>query len=101
MDTVLLQSSDVPATPPASAPTATTAPTAPPTTAPTTSAAPSYLYPTDVFLKYRDVNRKGPPNFDKYYNDNSQNKIRRAIGLDMLEKQDVRMKLNYIITKRN
>jgi len=61
----------------------------------------SYIYTTDIFLKYKDVNKKGHPNFEKYYSDGIQNKIRKIGGLDILDKQDIRVKLNYIITKKN
>lgn len=60
----------------------------------------SYVYTTDVFLKYKDLNKKAHPNFEKYYNENI-NKIRKTNGSDILEKQDIRVKLNYIITKKN
>lgn len=61
----------------------------------------SFVYTTDVFLKYRDQNKRGHPNFDKYYGDGIQNKVKKNGGLDILDKQDIRVKLNYIITKKN
>lgn len=62
---------------------------------------PTYVHTTDVFLKYKDLNKKGHPNFEKYYNDGIPNKMRKICSLDILEKQDIRVKLNYIITKKN
>ena len=61
------------------------------------------VYLTDVFLKYKDlaINKKPDKNFEKYFNDNLQNKIRKIIGLDILDKQDIRVKLNYVITRKN
>lgn len=63
--------------------------------------SPPYIYTTDIFLKYKDLNKKGDQNFEKYYCNDSQNKIRKISGLDILDKQDIRVKLNYIITKKN
>jgi translation initiation factor 4G len=65
------------------------------------SAPATYVHTTDVLLKYRDLNKRGHPNFEKYYSDTIQNKIRKIGGLDILDKQDIRVKLNYIITKKN
>ncbi|AYV83565.1 MAG: eukaryotic translation initiation factor 4G [Hyperionvirus sp.] len=61
------------------------------------------VYLMDTFLKYKNfaINKKPHPNFEKYYNDHSQNKIRKLIGLDILDKQDIRVKLNYVITRKN
>lgn len=61
------------------------------------------VYLMDTFLKYKDlaINKRQHPNFEKYYNDNTQNKIRKLIGLDILDKQDIRVKLNYVITRKN
>lgn len=61
----------------------------------------SHVYTTDIFLKYKDLNKRAHPNFEKYYTDNNNNKLRKVNGLDILDKQDVRVKLNYIITKKN
>lgn len=57
------------------------------------------VYTTDIFLKYINVNKNDHPNFNKYYSD--QTKIRKPCGLDFLDKQDMRVKLNYVITKKN
>jgi hypothetical protein len=57
------------------------------------------VYTVDVFLKYRVANKDPHVNFKKYFNE--QTKSRKNDGLDFLEKQDVRVKLNYVMTKKN
>lgn len=57
------------------------------------------VYITDIFLKYKDLNKNVFPQFIRYYSD--KNKINNLDVLDFLDKQDSRVKLNYIITKKN
>lgn len=54
------------------------------------------IYPVEIFLKYKNANREDHSNFIKYYENNQNKKYH-----DMLEKQEYRVKLNYIITKKN
>lgn len=58
-----------------------------------------YVYPIDVFVKYREVNKNSHENFEKYYVESLNNfKFKKS---DFLDRQDIKMKLNYILTKRN
>ena len=59
----------------------------------------TFVYTTDIFLKYKEANRKPHPNFDKYF-DNSVGR-RKMVDPQLLSKPDVQLKLNYIITKKN
>ena len=66
-----------------------------------TKTLPCLVHTMDVFLKYKNLNKNGHDKFDKYYGEGGHNKIRKQGGLDILDKQDIRVKLNYIITKKN
>lgn len=58
-----------------------------------------YIYPIDIFVKYREANKGTHPSFEKYYVESLNNfKFKRS---DFLDRQDIKMKLNYILTKRN
>src|SRR5947207_14925147 len=58
-----------------------------------------YVYPIDIFLKYRNVNRSSHQNFKKYYIETLNNfKYKRQ---DILDRQDLRTKVNFVITKRH
>ena len=57
------------------------------------------IYPIDIFLKYKNINKDPPKSFEKYFAD-TVNKNKKSLGCDILEKQDLRIKLNYIITKK-
>ena len=58
-----------------------------------------YIYSIDTFVKYREANKGSHENFEKYYVDSLNNfKFKRS---DFLDRQDIKMKLNYILTKRN
>jgi hypothetical protein len=58
-----------------------------------------YIYSIDTFLKYRDLNKKSHPNFNKYYIETLNNfKYKKQ---DIFDRQDLRIKLNYILTKKN
>lgn len=57
------------------------------------------IYPIDIFLKYRDANKSSHPNFKKYYIETLNNfKFKRQ---DILDRQDLRTKVNFVITKRH
>ncbi|AYV76453.1 MAG: eukaryotic translation initiation factor 4G [Terrestrivirus sp.] len=58
-----------------------------------------YIYSIDTFVKYREANKGSHETFEKYYVDSLNNfKFKRS---DFLDRQDIKMKLNYILTKRN
>lgn len=59
----------------------------------------NYIYPIDVFMKYRDMNRETIPNFEKYHVESLTSfKFKKQ---DIFDRQDLKIKLNYILTKQD
>ena len=60
-----------------------------------------FIYTTDIFIKYRDINKINHPNFSKYYLDFTHNKVKKDNNFDIFGKNDICCKLNYIINGKN
>jgi len=64
-----------------------------------------FVYPIEVFSKYKNLNKLPHANFEKYFITNIDNSDADKNGknspLTILDKPDIRSKLNYIITKKN
>lgn len=57
------------------------------------------VYPIDVFMKYREMNKDPIPIFEKYYVEALTSfKFKKQ---DIFDRQDLKIKLNYILTKKD
>ena len=57
------------------------------------------VYPIDVFMKYREMNKEPIPNFEKYYVESLTSfKFKKQ---DIFDRQELKIKLNYILTKKD
>lgn len=58
-----------------------------------------YIYHVDTFMLYREANRDSHPNFDKYYVESLHNF--KFKGRDIFDRNEIKMRLNYILSKIN